>query len=954
MPAIEAQDVNLTPADSFAQRHLGPSPDERAQMLKAVGFDSLGALAHAVVPHDIRLKRQLHLPAALSEHEALRELKALAGRNHVWRSFLGQGYHEAVVPAVILRNVLENPGWYTSYTPYQAEISQGRLEALLTFQTMIKDLTGLEVANASLLDEATAAAEAMTMSRALCPDPEVRTFFVSEACHPQTIAVVKTRAQALGIEVAVGDHEKFDFSQKVFGALVQYPATDGRVHDYAAFCERAHKAGAVVTVAADLLSLALLKSPAEFGADVAVGSVQRFGLPLGLGGPHAAYFATRDAYKRHMPGRIVGVSKDSSGQPALRLSLQTREQHIRRERATSNICTAQALPAIMSAFYAVYHGPEGIKRIARRVHQFAGLLCEGARRLGWKVSREPLFDTVRISADAKKVKEALAAARERNLNLRQLDAETLVVALNETTDEADLEDLFESLNCNRKVSFGFKELRPEPALPAELERQSGFLKHPVFNSYHCEHEMLRYIKRLEAKDLSLTTSMIPLGSCTMKLNAASEMLALSWPEFGGIHPYAPQEQFEGYRKLIKDLETWLCEITGFAAVSFQPNSGAQGEYTGLLVMRKYHEAQGQPERKVCLIPVSAHGTNPASAAMAGLSILPVNCTPEGDIDLADLKAKADAHAADLAGVMVTYPSTHGVFEPGIKELCSIVHAHGGLVYMDGANMNAQVGLCRPADIGADLCHLNLHKTFASPHGGGGPGMGPIAVSKALAQFLPRQPLAADGPGIGPTAAAHYSSASILPITWSYIAQMGPEGLAEASMVAILNANYVAKKLAKHYPVLFKGRTGLVAHECILDLSVLKPADVTVDDLAKRLMDYGFHAPTVSWPVTGTVMVEPTESESKAELDRFCAAMIAIREEAKEIEDGKADRTDNVLKNAPHTALAVCADEWKHPYSREKAAYPEARLREHKFWPAVGRIDNPFGDRNFCCTLSDPA
>ena len=951
MPATEARAVEVPPADSFAERHLGLSREDTAVMLKTLGYETLEKLAAAAVPADIRLKRSLHLPDALLEHEALIELKAIASRNQVWRSCLGLGYQEAVTPPAILRNIIENPGWYTAYTPYQAEIAQGRLEALLNFQTMVCELTGLEVSSASLLDEATAAAEAMSMSKALCPDPEAKAFFVSEGCHPQTINVVKTRAAAVGLDIIVGDHDQFVFGQKVCGALLQYPRTDGSVCDYASFVERAHKAGALVTVAADLMSLVLLKAPGEFGADIAVGSVQRFGLPLGYGGPHAAYMACRDAYKRHMPGRIIGVSKDSQGRPALRLALQTREQHIRREKATSNICTAQVLLAAAASFYAVYHGPEGLKRIAGRLRALAVLLAEGSRRLGWKLSKDPFFDTVRLSADPKKVQSALAAARLQRINLRQLDDSTLVIALGETISEGDVEEILEALNGGKKAGFSLRELQAEVELPKALARQSAFLKQKVFNSYHCEHELLRYIKRLESKDLSLTTSMIPLGSCTMKLNAASEMIPITWPEFGAIHPYVPAEQAEGYRMLIKDLETRLCEITGFYAVSFQPNSGAQGEFTGLLVIRKFHEAQGQGHRKTCLIPVSAHGTNPASAAMAGMDIVPVACTAEGDIDLADLKAKAEANAGTLAAIMVTYPSTHGVFEPGIKELCAIVHKNGGLVYMDGANMNAQVGLCRPADIGADVCHLNLHKTFASPHGGGGPGMGPIAVSKIMAPHLPRQPLAPEGgTGIGPVAAAPFSSASILPIAWSYIAQMGPRGLADASRVAILNANYVAKRLADAYPVVYKGRTGLVAHECIIDLRHLKAADVTVDDVAKRLMDYGFHAPTVSWPVSGTMMVEPTESESKAELDRFCDALLAIRAEVREIEEGKADRADNPLKNAPHSAQSVCAGAWSHPYSREKAAYPAPWLREHKFWPAVGRVDNAFGDRNFCCIL----
>ncbi len=961
--------TTLPPADSFASRHIGPGPEEAAAMLEAVGFASLDALADAAVPASIRLRAPLALPSALSEGEALARLKELAGRNQVFRSYLGMGYHDCVTPPVILRCVLENPAWYTAYTPYQAEISQGRLEALLNFQTMVADLTGLPVANASLLDEATAAAEAMTMTRALSEDGASRAFFVSEDCHPQTIAVVRTRAEALGVRVIVGPHDAFDSEGPVFGALVQYPKTDGGVCDYRSFCERAHAAGALVVVAADLLALTVLTPPGEFGADVAVGSAQRFGVPLGYGGPHAAYLATKDEYKRQIPGRIVGVSKDSGGAPALRLALQTREQHIRREKATSNICTAQVLLAVIASHYAVYHGPEGLKRIARRTHALAARLADGARRLGWRTGEEGFFDTIRAAGAAARVREAVDAARARRINLRVLDEGTLVIALDETTTEKDLRDILEALNGGEKLPFEVERLSSgEEAAPA-LARRSGFLTHPVFNSHHSETEMLRYIRELEERDLSLVHSMIPLGSCTMKLNAASEMLAVTWPEFGRLHPFAPPEQAQGYRALFDDLEAWLAEITGFSAVSLQPNAGSQGEYAGLLVIRRYHETRGQGERKVCLIPQSAHGTNPASAALAGMKVVVVHCLPDGDIDAADLKAKAKEHARDLAALMVTYPSTHGVFEQGMKEICAVVHEHGGLVYMDGANMNAQVGLCRPGDIGADVCHLNLHKTFCIPHGGGGPGMGPIGVTKVLAPFLPRhptapygaevpppnslgeRPLSADGKAIGPVSAAPWGSASILPISWSYIAQMGAAGLTEATKTAILNANYVARRLEPHYPVLFKGRSGLVAHECILDLRPLKAFDVQVEDVAKRLMDYGFHAPTVSFPVPGTLMIEPTESESQAELDRFCEAMILIRAEIREIEVGAADKNDNVLKNAPHTAAAVASSDWKHGYTREKAAFPAPWTRRRKFWPSVGRIDGAYGDRNFICSCT---
>ncbi len=881
---------------SFAARHIGPSPADIEQMLRVVGVASLDELIDQAVPAGIRLREPLKLPAAATEAEALAELKTMMARNKVTRSFIGMGYYDCITPPVIQRNILENPGWYTAYTPYQPEISQGRLEALLNFQQMVMDLTAMDIANASLLDEATAAAEAMHLAEAARGSETKHVFFVSDTCHPQTIEVVKTRAKPRGVEIVVGDHRQFQFDDRVFGVLLQYPATDGAIHDFEPFIKLAHEHKALACVATDLLALTLIKPPGEFGADVVVGSAQRFGVPMGYGGPHAAFFATRDEFKRMMPGRLVGVSKDAQGRPALRLALQTREQHIRRDKATSNICTAQVLLAVMSSMYAVYHGPAGLKRIAQRVHDLA---C----KIGSDVDL-PFFDTVRVG--------------------------DRIIALDETTTESDI--------------AGLVREKTSPPLPA---RTSPFLTAKVFNSYHTEHEMLRYIKRLEAKDLSLTTSMIPLGSCTMKLNATAEMTPVSWPEVAKLHPFAPVTQALGYQELFRQLETWLAEITGFAAVSLQPNAGSQGEYAGLLVIHEYHAQRGEPHRDICLIPTSAHGTNPASAVMAGMKVVPVACDEAGNVDLGDLRAKAQLHAANLAALMVTYPSTHGVFEEGIQEICEIVHQHGGQVYMDGANLNAQLGLCRPGDIGADVCHLNLHKTFCIPHGGGGPGMGPIAVAEHLADFLPGHPivnLGGENP-IGPVSAAPWGSASILPISWMFIRMMGEAGLTEATKVAILNANYIAKRLAKHFPTLYAGHGDFVAHECILDFRTLK-AGVTVEDVAKRLMDYGFHAPTMSWPVAGTLMVEPTESESKAELDRFCDAMISIHGE---IQASKSD--DNPLKNAPHTAQMIVADKWTHPYSREQAAFPAPWTREHKFWPAVARVDNVYGDRNLVCSCA---
>jgi glycine dehydrogenase len=933
-------------SDRFVRRHIGPRPEEAAAMLKLLGYPSLEAMVDAAVPKAIRLAKPLNLPAARTEHEAVGALKEIASQNQVCRSFIGMGYYDCITPAVIQRNVLENPGWYTQYTPYQAEISQGRLEALLNFQTMVADLSGLDIANASLLDEATAAAEAMTMCHSLKDGRNI--FFVSENCHPQTIEVLHTRAKALGIEIVVGGHENFQFSEKAFGALVQYPDTFGAIHDYAGLVEQAHAAGALVIVATDLLALTLLKPPGEFGADIAVGSAQRFGVPPGYGGPHAAFFATRDEFKRHMPGRIVGVSRDSRGKPALRLALQTREQHIRREKATSNICTAQALLANMASMYAVYHGPEGLKKIAQRVRALTEILAAGLEKLGFTISSESRFDTLRIALGDKHAADILKIAEAHRINFRSVDDHTLGISLDETTDESDVAEIWQIFNDDKQVDFAVGDLKPDASRP--MTRTSAFLAHKVFNSYHSETEMLRYLKRLESRDLSLTASMIPLGSCTMKLNAAAEMFPISWPEFAKIHPFAPLKQTRGYRILFQQLEDWLAEITGFASISLQPNAGAQGEYTGLLVIRAWHESRGEGHRHVCLIPTSAHGTNPASAVMAGLKVVAVACDKEGNIDVADLRAKAEAHQQDLACLMVTYPSTHGVFEETIREICEVVHANGGQVYMDGANLNAQVGLCRPADIGADICHLNLHKTFCIPHGGGGPGVGPNGVAEHLVEFLPGHPvvnLGGENP-IGPVAAAPWGSAGILPISWMYIAMMSADGLTEATQFAILNANYIARRLENYFPTLYR-RNGLVAHECILDLRQFK--SVTVEDVAKRLMDYGFHAPTISWPVPGTMMVEPTESESKTELDRFCDAMIAIHGEIGAIESGAVDQQNNLLKNAPHTADQIASDSWNRPYSREQAAFPAKSLHDHKFWPHVSRVDNVFGDRNPVCTCA---
>ncbi len=937
--------------DTFVRRHIGPRADETAAMLQSLGHDSLDAMIDALVPADIRLTAPLDIPPALSEFDALRQLKAIASKNQVFKSYLGLGYHDCITPPVIQRNILENPGWYTQYTPYQAEISQGRLESLLNFQTMVCDLTGLDIANASMLDEATAAAEAMTLChRALPPHDERAKFFVSDACHPQTIALVKTRAEALKLEVIVGNHETFAFDNSVFGALVQYPTTTGVVLDYADFAAKAHAAGALVVVAADILALTVLRAPGEFGADVCVGSAQRFGVPLGYGGPHAAFFATRDAFKRNMPGRLVGVSKDARGKVGLRLSLGTREQHIRREKATSNICTAQALLANIAAMYAVYHGPAGLAAIAQRVHRHTRVLAAGVAKLGHSVLTTAYFDTLAIQLKGYTSKEIVTIAEKHGVNLRVLDKATLGVALDETTDLADVELLVRVFNAGFETPFKLEEFYPqaEACDYGAHARTSKFLTAPVFNRHHSETEMLRYLRKLESRDLSLCQAMIPLGSCTMKLNATSEMLPVTWPEFGKIHPFAPLKQTLGYQELFKQLEQWLGEITGFAGISLQPNSGAQGEYAGLLVIAKYLATNGQAHRDICLIPNSAHGTNPASAVMAGMKVVAVACDVQGNIDVADLRAKTAEQAANLACLMVTYPSTHGVFEGTIREICQIIHDAGGQVYMDGANMNAQVGLTSPGFIGADVCHLNLHKTFCIPHGGGGPGMGPIGVAEHLVDFLPDHPvvpLGGEDP-IGPVSAAPWGSASILPISWVYIACMGGSGVTEATKYAILNANYISRRLEEYFPTLYKGTGGLVAHECILDLRGFKAT--TAEDVAKRLMDYSFHAPTLSWPVAGTLMVEPTESEPKCELDRFCDAMIAIHGEMTAVETGKADKANNLLKGAPHTADQI-AGEWNRPYTREQAAFPVKSLVDYKFWPPVARVDNVFGDRNLVCS-----
>jgi glycine dehydrogenase len=952
---------NLDASDWFPQRHIGPSPEERDRMLAAIGVGSLDALIDEAIPSSIRLRQPLRLPPPESEHQYLRRLTAVARRNKTFRSYIGLGYHDTITPSVILRMVMENPGWYTPYTPYQAEIAQGRLESLLNFQTMVADLTGMEVANASLLDEATAAAEAMTLLHRVRPAKggadERNLFLVSDRCLPQTIDVLRSRAEPLGIDLHVGPADAMTFDARVFGALLQYPDESGAVQDLAPFIARAHQAGALVAVGTDLLALALLTPPGEMGADVVFGNSQRFGVPLGYGGPHAAFFATRNAFVRQAPGRIIGVSVDAHGRKAYRMALATREQHIRREKATSNICTAQALLANMAAMYGVYHGPDGLKAIAARVHALTRLLDAELRKLGLQQTNAHYFDTLRVNLRGG-VEELRRQAGAAGINFRIIDQRTVGIALNETVGTSDVRDIVHV--------FARAIGRPEPAIdfgaagseaaggesfPAPLRRAGAFMTHPVFNTHRSETEMMRYIRSLERKDLGLDTSMIALGSCTMKLNAATEMLPVTWEHFSRLHPFAPLDQAQGYGQIVEELEAALCEITGFAAVSLQPNSGAQGELAGLMVIRAYHRDRGDSHRDVVLIPASAHGTNPASGAMAGMRVVVVASAPNGNVDVADLRRKAAEHKDRLACLMITYPSTHGVFEDAVREICTIVHEHGGQVYMDGANMNAQVGLTSPASIGADVCHLNLHKTFAIPHGGGGPGMGPIGVASHLAPYLPGHPLVKTGGqrAIHAVAAAPWGSASILLISYAYIRMLGAEGLTDATRYAILNANYLKARLEQYYPVLYARPNGRVAHELIFDLRGFKAAGVDEMDVAKRLMDYGFHAPTVSFPVPGTLMVEPTESEDMAELDRFCDAMIQIRREIEDVVTGKADRADNVLKNAPHTMEAAAGNDWTHPYSREEAAFPLPFVRAHKFWPSVGRIDNPYGDRNLFCS-----
>jgi glycine dehydrogenase len=939
---------------TFANRHIGSSDSQIQEMLGVLGLSSLDALVQATVPQDIRLSQSLNLPTAQAEEDVLAELRRLSTHNQVYRSFLGMGYYDCLTPPVIGRNILENPAWYTQYTPYQAEIAQGRLEALLNFQTMVADLTALPLANASLLDEATAAGEAMSMCRALST-LQGRTFFVAEDCHPQIIAVLQTRARPLNISIALGNPDTLDFSnEETFGILLSYPATDGTLRPYETLVHRAHESGALVVVTTDLLALTLLVPPGEWGADIAVGSSQRFGVPLGYGGPHAAFLATKEEFKRQIPGRVVGVSKDARGQKAYRLALQTREQHIRRDRATSNICTAQVLLANIAGMYAVYHGPDGLKEIATRVHHLTELTAAGLRRLGCQLYSNTFFDTLRVRCPQLSSDRIINNGQRNLINLRRYVDDSFGISLDEVTTMKDVCQLLTLFTDNGSLPFSLDNLNKNPgsSIPTTFQRHSSYLTHSVFQDYHSEHELLRYMYRLQSKDLSLVHSMIPLGSCTMKLNATTEMVPVTWPEFSRLHPFAPIDQTQGYQMLFQQLEAWLADITGFSAVSLQPNAGSQGEYAGLMVIRAYQDQRGQGQRNICLIPVSAHGTNPASAVIAGLKVVSVACDSHGNIDIQDLEAKATQYHDTLACLMVTYPSTHGVFEEAIRKVCEIVHTHGGQVYLDGANMNAMVGLVRPGAIGADVCHLNLHKTFCIPHGGGGPGMGPIAVASHLAPFLPNHPLVRVGgsEGIGPVAAAPYGSPNILPISWVFMKLMGGEGLTKATQVAILHANYMANRLKKYYPVLFTGKNGMAAHEFILDLRPFKKsADVEVEDVAKRLMDFGFHAPTISWPVPGTMMIEPTESESKAELDRYCDALILIRQEIAEIEEGRLPRDNNPLKQAPHTIEILAQSEWPHPYSRETAAFPAPWLRQHKFWPAVSRIDNVYGDRNLVCT-----
>ena len=931
----------LSQNNLFINRHLGPSDGEIQSMLKSCGLSSLDELISETIPASVLDMDSLQINAVPIEQELLKELRSIADENQVFRSYIGMGYYGTYTPPVILRNILENPAWYTQYTPYQAEISQGRLEALFNFQTMICDFSGMDIANASLLDESTAAAEAMTFLARV--NPKRNKYFVASNCHPQTISVLKTRAKPIGIELNITKPKNFKFNDEILGGTLQYPATDGEIHDYTSLCTQAHNVGSYIAVAADLLSLALLKPPGEWGADVVVGTSQRFGVPMGYGGPHAAFFATRKIFERKIPGRIIGLSKDTHGNPALRMALQTREQHIRRERATSNICTAQVLLAVISGMYTIYHGPGGIRKIAEDVHHRTCIVGSALDMAGYRLHHTQFFDTIRFNADNKLFKKA----QKQKINLRDYGDGSLGISLDETVADEDINTLLDLFGAKQKNNDSF-------GIPNNLRRTSSYLKHPIFSLYHSETEMLRYIYRLQQKDLSLTTSMIPLGSCTMKLNATTEMIGITWPEFSDLHPFVPKEQIPGYRKLITELGGWLCNITGFSDYSFQPNSGAQGEFTGLKIISEYHKSKGDSQRTVCLIPTSAHGTNPASAVMTGMSMVIVQCDKNGNIDVDDLTQKAKTNSNQLAAFMVTYPSTHGVFEEHIVDICRIIHDNGGQVYMDGANLNAMMGLCKPAEFGADVCHINLHKTFCIPHGGGGPGMGPVFTKKHLAPFLPDHPVISTGgeQGIDAVSSAPWGSASILPISWAFIRLLGDSGIKKTSQVAILNANYMAKKLSRHFTILYTGATGRVGHEFILDLRHFrKSCGITDEDVAKRLIDYGFHAPTVSFPVPGTLMIEPTESESKGEMDRFCFALIHIKKEILDVESGRIDLKDNVLKNAPHTAQHAASDSWNHSYTREEAAYPAEWTRESKFWPAVSRIDNAHGDRNLVCTCS---
>jgi glycine dehydrogenase len=946
--------INIHHQEKFEDRHNNSDQADRAAMLHTIGVPTVDELISQTIPSKIRLKEALKLPKAISESDFLKNFKAIAQKNKLFKSYIGTGYHDTIVPTVILRNIMENPSWYTAYTPYQAEIAQGRLEMLLNYQTMVIDLTCMEIANASLLDEGTAAAEAMTMLYSQRPNnkKEANIYFVSDLCHPQTIDLLLTRSEPLGIILEVADHQKVDLTNPaIFGAMLQYPATNGEVYDYTNFIAAAHELDILVAVAADLLSLTMLKAPGEMGADVVVGSSQRLGVPLGFGGPHAAFFATKDIYKRFIPGRIIGVSQDAQGNRALRMALQTREQHIRREKATSNICTAQVLLSVMAAAYGVYHGPDGIKNIAGKIYGLTQLTAKALQSLNLSIGNKNHFDTITISGiNAEIVKNE---AESKNINFRYFDNGDIGISLNQTTGIGDVKDIISIFEKITGKASKLDELSGQISnlIPENLKRSTPFMQQEVFNKHHSEHEMLRYLKQLESKDLSLVHSMISLGSCTMKLNATSEMIPVTWAEIGGLHPFAPTSQTAGYQEIISNLSAWLSEITGFDSVSLQPNSGAQGEYAGLMVIRAYHASRGDLNRNIALIPSSAHGTNPASAVMAGMKVVVTKCDENGNIDVADLRAKTLEHSANLSCLMVTYPSTHGVFEESIIEICELIHEHGGQVYMDGANMNAQVGLTSPANIGADVCHLNLHKTFCIPHGGGGPGVGPIGVAKHLSPFLPGHVLIETGgnQAITSISAAPFGSASILPISYAYIAMMGPDGLKAATETAILNANYIKSRLENDYPILYANANNRCAHEMILDCRPFKmSAGIEAEDIAKRLMDYGFHAPTLSFPVAGTLMVEPTESESKAELDRFCDAMIAIRAEIREVENGQADKADNVLKHAPHTASVSLSDVWERPYSREKAVFPLPYVKANKFWPAVSRIDSAFGDRNLVC------